>query len=84
MHTTAENVDETFGLFDNQYLLVHPVRGMGDGIEVSVAFNGTNKRTFKGDSAREDAIEYAQDYAAMQDMDGVLAFHPPERAEDDA
>lgn len=74
MHATAETVDEVFDLFDKSYLLVVPAGHMRGGYDVLVAFNGNRKRNF---DSRDDAIEYAQDYAHHQQMDGVLALHPP-------
>lgn len=74
MHTTAETVDDVFDLFDKSYLLVVPAGHMRGGYDVVIAFNGNRKANF---DTREEAIEYAQDYTHHQQMDGVIAFHPP-------
>lgn len=80
MHTALETFEETFDTWNNSYLLVAPAGGLRRGYEVKAGFNG-NVLVRRDDL--DEAIEVAQERAGWRNMDGVIAFHPPEESDEE-
>ena len=76
---STDGIENVLSLGHVRYLVVRPHRGMRDGFEVINAWNEDGMKSFGADHL-DEAIEWAQDYAAHSGhFDNVLVVYPPDR-----